>query len=209
MNVTFLTFFLFFSPRSQIEDLKQEINKAERDFRAQIASNEKKAHENWLATRAAERELKEARMECTMLRQKLTELERRPMPGSIIRPLPTRGSGHVEMVNGPPQLLPFPLNEHPAGRKDLLPATRDEQSKPPMKSPSPNFRPSPRPSPSKFRPPPPPLKKRGPPPLDARDPYYNWQMCPPPRIPFGNRPPPPPPPTKREDDFYFFLKEPY
>lgn len=188
------------SYKSQIQDLKQEINKAERDFRAQIAANEKKAHENWLATRAAERELKEARIECTMLRQKLTDLERRPMPGSIIRPLPTRGSGHSEMVNGPPLLPRFPPGDHPAGRKDLLPPTRDDQSKPQMKSPSPNFR-SPRPSPPNFRPPPP-MKKRGPPPpppnpnmSDVCDAFPPWQM-PPPRLSFGNRPPPPPPSSK-------------
>ncbi|KAH3846396.1 hypothetical protein DPMN_088697, partial [Dreissena polymorpha] len=54
--------------RQQIEDLKSEISKAERDFRSQIAANEKKAHENWLATRAAERELKESKHECGMLR---------------------------------------------------------------------------------------------------------------------------------------------
>ena len=34
--------------RQQIEDLKTEITKAERDFRSQIANNEKKAHENWV-----------------------------------------------------------------------------------------------------------------------------------------------------------------
>ena len=35
--------------RQQIEDLKKEIENVERDFRLQIAANEKKAHENWVS----------------------------------------------------------------------------------------------------------------------------------------------------------------
>ena len=39
---------VFYISRSQVEDLKREITSAERDFRAQISANEKKAHENWV-----------------------------------------------------------------------------------------------------------------------------------------------------------------
>ena len=34
--------------RKQVEDLKKEIENVERDFRTQIAANEKKAHESWV-----------------------------------------------------------------------------------------------------------------------------------------------------------------
>ena len=88
--------------RAQTESLKRELSASERDFRAQIAANEKKAHENWLAARAAERELKEARHEGGVLRQKMADLERRGGPGGIIRPLPTRGMPPPGMMNGPP-----------------------------------------------------------------------------------------------------------
>ncbi|CAG5130802.1 unnamed protein product, partial [Candidula unifasciata] len=89
--------------RTQNESLKRELASSERDFRSQIAANEKKAHENWLAARAAERELKEARHEAGVLRQKLTDIERRQFigPGGLIRPLPTR-LPPTGILNGPP-----------------------------------------------------------------------------------------------------------
>ncbi|XP_041352768.1 transport and Golgi organization protein 1 homolog isoform X2 [Gigantopelta aegis] len=92
--------------KSQSESLKREVTASERDFRSQIAANEKKAHENWLTARAAERELKECRHELGVLRQKLTDVERRQMegmgPAGLIRPLPTRGMPPLGMMNGPP-----------------------------------------------------------------------------------------------------------
>jgi hypothetical protein len=36
--------------RSQVDDLKKEISNIERGFRNQIATNEKKAHENWVSS---------------------------------------------------------------------------------------------------------------------------------------------------------------
>ncbi|XP_029648661.1 transport and Golgi organization protein 1 homolog isoform X2 [Octopus sinensis] len=121
----------------QNEDLKREILKAERDFRAQIAANEKKAHENWLATRCAERELKESKHECAVLRQKLTELERRsgPVPVPLIRPLATRNVMPAGLINGPPPLmegelhripLSTPPGEVPHGRSPHLGNVRDD-----------------------------------------------------------------------------------
>ncbi len=45
-----MTFYDYFDIcRSQVEDLKKEIEKVEKDFRRQIAANEKKAHENWVS----------------------------------------------------------------------------------------------------------------------------------------------------------------
>ena len=39
----------FFSCREKVEDLQNEITKVEKDYRTQIAMQEKKAHENWVS----------------------------------------------------------------------------------------------------------------------------------------------------------------
>ncbi|CAG2194557.1 unnamed protein product [Mytilus edulis] len=183
------------SYKSQTDDLKKEILSAERDFRSQIAANEKKAHDNWLSARAAERELKESRHECSVLRQKLTDLERRLMqgPSGLIRPLPTRGMPPPGMINGP--LHP---SDRPGSRSGLLPpppGMRDDDmrgSPGPVRLPPPDRR-GPRMPPPEMRSPPPPDRHGGPrmPPPDLRSPP-----------PFGRGPPPPmdrrsPPPYGR------------
>uniref|UniRef100_A0A0B7BH78 SH3 domain-containing protein n=1 Tax=Arion vulgaris TaxID=1028688 RepID=A0A0B7BH78_9EUPU len=119
--------------REQNESLKRELTSSERDFRSQIAANEKKAHENWLSARAAERELKEARHEAGVLRQKLTDIERRQFmgPGGLIRPLPTRGIPPAGVMNGPP---PPGMDRSPSrGSLPLLPPLhmRDDDFLPP------------------------------------------------------------------------------
>ncbi|XP_025104697.1 transport and Golgi organization protein 1 homolog isoform X2 [Pomacea canaliculata] len=185
--------------KQQVESLKRELAASERDFRTQIAANEKKAHENWLNARAAERELKEARHEAAVLRQKLTEVERRQMgPGGLIRPLPTRVMPLPGMLNGPPPPPPppHPGMERSPSRGSLpsgppLPPFRDD-----------DFNVSPRdrqrlpPShPALHMPPPPDIRPAGPrmPPPEARSP--------PPRMPppDGRSPPPriPPPYDRR------------
>ncbi|XP_062604279.1 transport and Golgi organization protein 1 homolog [Saccostrea cucullata] len=177
--------------KAQVEDLKREILSAERDFRSQIAANEKKAHENWLAARAAERELKETRHEASVLRQKLTDLERRLMqgpPGGLIRPVPSRGMPPPGMINGPP----VPGMERPGSRGRLPPSgPRDE-----------DFPGSPGPD-SERRPPPPigPDDRRIPPfhPEDRRMPFPDDRRVPPMegpdrrQTPMGSRVPPPHP----------------
>nr|XP_022331381.1 transport and Golgi organization protein 1 homolog isoform X3 [Crassostrea virginica] len=175
--------------KAQVEDLKREILSAERDFRSQIAANEKKAHENWLAARAAERELKESRHEASVMRQKLTDLERRLMqgpPGGLIRPVPSRGMPPPGMINGPP----LPGMERPGSRGRLPPTgPRDE-----------DFPGSPGPD-SDRRPPPPlgPDDRRIPPfnPDDRRMPFPDDRRIPPmegpDRRPMGSRVPPPHP----------------
>ncbi|XP_022331381.2 uncharacterized protein LOC111129348 isoform X3 [Crassostrea virginica] len=175
--------------KAQVEDLKREILSAERDFRSQIAANEKKAHENWLAARAAERELKESRHEASVMRQKLTDLERRLMqgpPGGLIRPVPSRGMPPPGMINGPP----LPGMERPGSRGRLPPTgPRDE-----------DFPGSPGPDTDR-RPPPPlgPDDRRIPPfnPEDRRMPFPDDRRIPPmegpDRRPMGSRVPPPHP----------------
>ncbi|XP_052273040.1 transport and Golgi organization protein 1 homolog isoform X2 [Dreissena polymorpha] len=178
--------------RQQIEDLKSEISKAERDFRSQIAANEKKAHENWLATRAAERELKESKHECGMLRHKLTELERKllqaPPPG-LIRPITHRGMPPPGLLNGPPP----PPPERPGSRGSVhghvTPRLRDDY----RESPGPDRIPPPPGAmrlPPGVRPPPPPHHSAtSPPPFAVRHPFPGDRRSPP---PFDRFPPPPP-----------------
>lgn len=62
--------------RSQYESLKQEVVSQEVDLKSQISVLEKKAHENWVAARQAERKLEEAKQEAAQLRNRLTLRER-------------------------------------------------------------------------------------------------------------------------------------
>ncbi|KAL4238574.1 lipoprotein transporter [Mactra antiquata] len=205
--------------RQQVEDLKTEISKAERDFRSQIAANEKKAHENWIATRAAERELKESRHECGMLRQKLTDLERKLMQGpppGLIRPITHRAMPPPGMMNGPP--LPPP--DRPGSRGSVhghvTPRLREDDYRAspvgPDRMPPPDRRLPPGPPGPRL--PPPPLDAMSPPPFAIRPPFPPDRRSPPsfdrfpPPPPRGARPPyprPPPPhlrspPPSEHDD---------
>ncbi|XP_046551794.1 transport and Golgi organization protein 1 homolog [Haliotis rubra] len=183
--------------KAQAEGLKRELASSERDFRQQISANEKKAHENWLAARAAERELKEVRHDAGVLRQKLTELERRQMmgPGGLIRPLPTRGMPPPGMMNGPPS--PPGMERSPSRGSIPPPHLRDDDFRgsphdrlpppPDRRPPPPGARLPPHMPPDGRSPPPgrmiqegrspPPFDRRPPHPMDRRTPPYR----PPPR----------------------------
>lgn len=56
--------------------LKKEILDQERGLKSQIATLEKKAHENWVAARQAERKLEESKQEAAQLRNRLTMMEK-------------------------------------------------------------------------------------------------------------------------------------
>ncbi|XP_047377189.1 transport and Golgi organization protein 1 homolog isoform X2 [Sciurus carolinensis] len=60
--------------KRRIEEKEEEIQEAERSFKNQIATHEKKAHDNWLKARAAERAIAEERREAANLRHKLLEM---------------------------------------------------------------------------------------------------------------------------------------
>ncbi|KAK2086491.1 Transport and Golgi organization protein 1 [Saguinus oedipus] len=60
--------------KRRIEEMEDELQKTEQLFKNQIATHEKKAHENWLKARAAERAVAKEKMEGTNLRQKLLAL---------------------------------------------------------------------------------------------------------------------------------------
>ncbi|XP_053568497.1 transport and Golgi organization protein 1 homolog isoform X2 [Bombina bombina] len=63
--------------KQRIQEVEEELQKTERFFKNQIASLEKKAHENWVSARAAERTLAEEKRESANLRQKVLEANQR------------------------------------------------------------------------------------------------------------------------------------
>ncbi|XP_041255535.1 melanoma inhibitory activity protein 2 isoform X3 [Onychostruthus taczanowskii] len=63
------------SYRERAKDLEEELERTIRSYENQITSHEKKAHDNWLTARAAERHLSDIKKENAHNRQKLTEAE--------------------------------------------------------------------------------------------------------------------------------------
>ncbi|NP_001341074.1 melanoma inhibitory activity protein 2 isoform 12 [Homo sapiens] len=61
--------------RKRAKDLEEELERTIHSYQGQIISHEKKAHDNWLAARNAERNLNDLRKENAHNRQKLTETE--------------------------------------------------------------------------------------------------------------------------------------
>ncbi|XP_041668636.1 melanoma inhibitory activity protein 2 isoform X3 [Cheilinus undulatus] len=84
--------------RQRAEEMEEELEKTKQSYQTQISAHEKKAHNNWLASRAAERELADIRRENALLRQKLTDtqfkldtLDKDPYAlDNLARPLPFR-----------------------------------------------------------------------------------------------------------------------
>ncbi|XP_077863067.1 uncharacterized protein LOC100373461 [Saccoglossus kowalevskii] len=97
--------------RKQLQDLRKELEEVERNFRTEVASYEKKAHESWLLARSSEREMNEAKRESATLRQRVTELEERIKTVSaaspVVKPSPAlRSSSPHRMTSerpGPPR----------------------------------------------------------------------------------------------------------
>uniref|UniRef100_A0A3B5M5B1 SH3 domain-containing protein n=1 Tax=Xiphophorus couchianus TaxID=32473 RepID=A0A3B5M5B1_9TELE len=61
--------------RKRAEEMEEELEKTKQSYHTQISAHEKKAHNNWLAVRSAERELGDIRRENALLRQKLTDTQ--------------------------------------------------------------------------------------------------------------------------------------
>lgn len=84
--------------RKRAEEMEEELEKTKQSYQTQISAHEKKAHNNWLAARAADRELTDIRRENALFRQKLTDtqfkldaLDKDPYAlDSLARPLPFR-----------------------------------------------------------------------------------------------------------------------
>ncbi|XP_075386597.1 transport and Golgi organization protein 1 homolog isoform X3 [Tenrec ecaudatus] len=91
--------------KRRIEEMEEELQKTERSFKNQIATHEKKAHDNWLKARAAERAIAEEKREAANLRHKLLEitqkmamLQEEPV---IVKPMPGRPSTQNPPRRGP------------------------------------------------------------------------------------------------------------
>ncbi|XP_068573761.1 cTAGE family member 5 isoform X2 [Cebidichthys violaceus] len=84
--------------RQRAREMEEELEKTKQSYQTQISAHEKKAHNNWLAARAADRELTDIRRENGLFRQKLTDtqfkleaLDKDPYAlDSLARPLPFR-----------------------------------------------------------------------------------------------------------------------
>ncbi|XP_012921970.1 melanoma inhibitory activity protein 3 isoform X2 [Heterocephalus glaber] len=80
--------------KRRIQEMEEELQKTERSFKNQLATHEKKAHENWLKARSAERQLTEERREAANLRHKLLELTQKMAMQQdepvIVKPMPGR-----------------------------------------------------------------------------------------------------------------------
>ncbi|XP_070698187.1 cTAGE family member 5 isoform X2 [Pempheris klunzingeri] len=84
--------------RQRAEEMEEELEKTKQSYQTQMSAHEKKAHNNWLAARAADRELADIRRENALFRQKLTDtqfkldaLDKDPYAlDSLARPLPFR-----------------------------------------------------------------------------------------------------------------------
>ncbi|XP_041043984.1 transport and Golgi organization protein 1 homolog [Carcharodon carcharias] len=91
--------------KQRIQEMEEELHKTERSFKNQIAAHEKKAHENWLSARSAERTLTEEKRETANLRQKMIELNQKlsqVQRPSIIKPTPGRPDFQVPPGAPPP-----------------------------------------------------------------------------------------------------------
>ncbi|XP_068608029.1 cTAGE family member 5 isoform X2 [Brachionichthys hirsutus] len=84
--------------RQRAAEMEDELEKTKQSYQTQMSAHEKKAHNNWLAARAADRDLTDFRRENGLLRQKLTDtqfkldaLDKDPYAlDSLARPLPFR-----------------------------------------------------------------------------------------------------------------------
>ncbi|XP_075927234.1 uncharacterized protein LOC116947878 isoform X2 [Petromyzon marinus] len=61
--------------RRKVEDLREELNKTEKNYKDQISTNEKKVHENWLKARTAEREMVASKKEVATLKERMSDIE--------------------------------------------------------------------------------------------------------------------------------------
>ncbi|KAI4904484.1 hypothetical protein NFI96_018919 [Prochilodus magdalenae] len=61
--------------RQRAKELEDELERTNQAYKNQVASHEKKAHDNWLAARAADRDLADVKRENSLLRQRLTDYQ--------------------------------------------------------------------------------------------------------------------------------------
>ncbi|XP_067895367.1 cTAGE family member 5 isoform X2 [Heterodontus francisci] len=106
--------------RQRAKDLEEELIKTIQSYKNQIVSHEKKAHDNWLSAREADRELGNIKRENIHLRQKITEAEFK-MDIALKDPLINDISGRPALLSpstfvSPHQGRSSPYGSSPAGR---------------------------------------------------------------------------------------------
>lgn len=99
------------SYQSQLDSLRKEVQLTERNYKNQVTDQEKRAHDNWLAARAAERKLEDANRELSALRQRLTLAERELQQRPPLLPPPD--------MFPPPPLPPRPRSKDGEGSSSL------------------------------------------------------------------------------------------
>lgn len=135
------------SLRQKVKDMQEEMQQNERALKAEIAVQEKKAHENWLKARASERTLIEERRESANLRQKIVECSDRMSDlehtlyksGPPDRHVPLRRGdsyGPSPVSGGAPSP---PLMIEGPGRPPSAPVGRRNESYGPQPPPDPRF----------------------------------------------------------------------
>ncbi|XP_076697498.1 transport and Golgi organization protein 1 homolog isoform X1 [Callospermophilus lateralis] len=91
--------------KRRIEEMEEELQKTKCSFKNQIAMHEKKAHDNWLKARSAERAIAEGKREAANLRQKLLEMTQkmamRQDEPVIVKPMPGRPNLQSPPGRGP------------------------------------------------------------------------------------------------------------
>ncbi|XP_016133632.1 melanoma inhibitory activity protein 3-like isoform X3 [Sinocyclocheilus grahami] len=179
--------------RQRARDLEEELERTSLAYKNQITSHEKKAHDNWLAARAADRDLTDVTRENAHLRQKLTGAqfkfeilekdvregrplfrgERSPYGSSLSRPSSeTRAFlSPPTLMDGPPRLSPQFMGPGRASRGRVEPPSGGPDSDSGSLSPSWD------------------RERRGPPP--PPDPGLPFRRPPPGPYPMGPLPPRP------------------
>ncbi|XP_018006884.1 uncharacterized protein LOC108664728 isoform X2 [Hyalella azteca] len=142
--------------KAQVEMLKKELEDQEVSYRTQLAAQEQKAHESWVAARAAERKYDESKQETAQLRSRLLLMSKEnseQLP--IAKPLPK----HAEASNGSLSSPRPPLHDDLDGEHSL------PLDSPPPIPPPPHLLPHLFPPPPHLFPPPPHLPGMPPPPF--------------------------------------------
>ncbi|XP_066474813.1 transport and Golgi organization protein 1 homolog isoform X2 [Tiliqua scincoides] len=90
--------------KQRIQEMEEELQKTEQSYKKQLAAHEKKAHENWLLARSAERTLTESKREASNLRHKLLEVNKKIVTLQsplIMKPIAGRPDHQVLPPRGP------------------------------------------------------------------------------------------------------------
>ncbi|KAM9294323.1 melanoma inhibitory activity protein 2 [Gastrophryne carolinensis] len=116
--------------KTRLTELEEEIERTVASYQTQVTSYEKKAHDNWLTAREAERCLSDVKKDTLHLRQKLTEaeykaelLEKDPFALDVIQSI---GRAYADVYIIHQETSPYglsPINRIPEGRAFLSPPT--------------------------------------------------------------------------------------